>query len=347
MLFRSLNKQVNPDEFLIETTIEDTQKYEKKYRVLFLALRKPVIALASFCLCIFLVMPVLASTIYPIYQLMYLVSPATAQFFMPVQKSHVDNGIKMEVVSAYIHENIAEIYITMEDLTGNRIDGTIDLYDSYSIHRPVDSMAYCSSVGYDPETKKATFLITLEEWGNKNITGDKMTFSVREFLSYKKEYEDIPILIDLSTISIAESTQKVSAIGGGIDYENNGSIVALIPSAPMSEFTVDGIELTGVAYIDGMLHIQTAVRDPLSNDNHGFLYFKDKSGNKIDSNYIFHFIEYDDQEVRIGYSNYVFNIPQDEISNYTLFGDFYTSGMKTDGNWRVTFPLEKAVNNYQ
>ena len=85
----------------------------------------------------------------------------------------------------------------------------------------------------------------------------------------------------------------------------------------------------------------------LSNDNHGLFHLKDTTGNKIDSNYTFHFIEYDDQEVRIGYSNYVFNIPQDEISNYTLFGDFYTSGMKTDGNWRVTFPLEKAVNNYQ
>ena len=342
--YEHLNNQVNPDQDLIEITIEDTQRYEKKYRVILLALRKPIIALASFCLCIFLVMPVLAGTVNPIYQLMYLVSPATAQFFMPVEKSDEDNGIKMEVVSAYIHENIAEIYITMEDLKENRIDGTIDLYDSYSIHRPVDSIAHCSRVGYDSETKKATFLITVEEWGNKNINGDKITFSVREFLSHKKKYEDIPILIDLSEIPIAEFTQKISTRGGGYIAPGDTSafVDALIPSTPMSEFTVEGIELTGIGYIDGMLHFQTSVKDRLNNDNHGHFYLKDKAGNKIISNDSFDFVEYDDQENRIDYHNDVFDIPKDEISNYTLSGYFVISGMKTEGNWRVTFPLEKA-----
>ncbi len=342
--YKHLNKQVNPDQDLIEITIEDTQKYEKKkYRVILLALRKPMIAFASFCLCFFLVMPVLADT-EPIYRLMYLISPATAQFFKPIKKTDVDNGIKMEVVSAYIHENVAEIYITMEDLTGNRIDETIDLPESYSINRPVSSIGHCSYVGYDAETKKATFLITIQEGEGKDIAGEKITFSVSRFLSHKKTYDDIPFLIDLSTVPNAESTQKVSKRGGGYVAPGDMSafVDALIPSTPMSEFAVDGIELTGIGYIDGKLHIQTSVKDKSSNDNHGHFYLKDKAGNIINSKGGFDFIKYDDQENRIDYHNDVFDIPQDEISNYTLSGYFVISGMETKGNWKVTFPLEEA-----
>ena len=37
-------------------------------------------------------------------------------FRLPVQKSYENNSIKSEVVSAYIHNNTAEIYITMKTL---------------------------------------------------------------------------------------------------------------------------------------------------------------------------------------------------------------------------------------
>ena len=36
----------------------------------------------------------------------------------------------MEVISINIHENEAQIYITMQDLIGDRIDETTDLNDS-------------------------------------------------------------------------------------------------------------------------------------------------------------------------------------------------------------------------
>lgn len=127
----------------------------------------------------------------------------------------------MEVVSAYIHGNVAEIYITMQDLTGDRIDDTIDLYDSYSINSPFDSSASCERVGYDEKTKTATFLISITECGNQKIAGDKITFSVKEFLSHKKNYSDIKIPLDLSLVTTAKDKQKVyTAGGGGKDYKS-------------------------------------------------------------------------------------------------------------------------------
>lgn len=134
--------------------------------------------------------------------------------------------------------------------------------------------------------------------------------------------------------------------GSGTDYESyigfKNDPAALIPSDSMSTLPVDGIELTGIGYIDGKLHIQTAVKDRLDNDNHGFLYLKDEDGNVVNCNYSFYFSSQYEPSRHIDYCEYVFDISQDELSKYTLHGDFVTSGMKTEGSWRVTFPLEQT-----
>lgn len=340
--YRDLCNQIQPDEKLIDKTIRRVHNKAGGRRGG--TLRKPILALAVLCFCIFAALPVLAATVEPVYRLMYLVSPSAAQFFMPVQKSDEENGIKMEVVSAYIHGNTAQIYITLQDRIGERIDGTVDLYDSYSINRSFDSAAHCELVGYEEDSKKATFLITIWEWGNKNISGDKITFSVREFLSHKNIYEDILIPIELSSVSNADQIQTVSSTGGGGNYESRtgeDSLAALTASSPMQEFPVDGIEMTGIGFIDGKLHVQTAVKERLENDNHGFFYLKAPDGKRIDCSYNFYFIKQDDSQGRIDYCEYVFDVPQDELENYSLYGDFVTCGMKTEGNWRVTFPLKE------
>lgn len=59
----------------------------------------------------------------------------------------------MEVVSADIRGDTARIYITMQDLIGDRVDETIDLYDSYDIRLPFDGTGFCGKVGYDPNTR--------------------------------------------------------------------------------------------------------------------------------------------------------------------------------------------------
>ena len=81
-----------------------------------------------------------------------------------MQRSCEDNGIRMEVTAAYIHENTAEIYLSLEDLTGTSFDETVDLFDSYRLHTPFDCTGHCQLASYDPDTHTATFLVTLEQW---------------------------------------------------------------------------------------------------------------------------------------------------------------------------------------
>ncbi|MDE7312334.1 MAG: hypothetical protein K2N87_12060 [Eubacterium sp.] len=320
---------------------------------------KAAIALASVCVCLYAAMPVLAASSDSIYRLMYLVSPQIAQHFMPVQKSDVSNGVKMEVVSASVHGDTAQVYITMQDLEGSRIDETIDLYDSYSINLPFDCMCHCERAGYDESTKTATFLITVSQFGKKKISGDKITFTVGTFLSGKKTYEQLLIPISLADVQDAGKVQQVPLIGMGItdekwmdkmDAEWNDShrqMTAMVPQEPMQQFPLSGkdeISLTGIGYVDGMLHIQTAVTDPLETDNHGFFYLKDSSGRRIEGAYSFTFTEQNSDGVRVDYYNEVFEVSKEELAGYELYGDFFITGTKTDGDWRVTFALEDAAS---
>lgn len=345
--YRQLNMQVTPDKTLIQKTTEKTRCYEENHNSKSCLLRRSIIVFASICLCFTLTFPVLAAKSESFYQILYTISPATAQFFMPVQKSCVDNKIKMEVISAHIHEDTAEIYIILQDLTTNRVDETTDLFDSYTINRPFDSSAHCERVDYNPAEKTAIFLITIDEWGNKDIRGDKLTFTVHEFLSHKTHYDDISIPVELSTITTASNTQTISSSGGGgSDYEEflafESNPTALIPSKPLDEFAVKGMDLTGIGYIDGKLHIQTAVKNGLDNDNHGSFYLKDSKGNKTECSFSFNFTEQIHRQEQINYCEYVFNVPEEQLTGYTLHGSFVTSGMKTEGDWSVTFPLEAA-----
>lgn len=223
---------------------------------------------------------------------------------MPVRKSDECNGIRMEVVSAYIHGDTAEIYVTMQDLTENRLDDTTDLYDGYSINTPFDCSATCRRVGYDEDTRTVTFLITIEQWEEQKMEGEKITFSVRNFLSHKEEYEELPILIELTEAEEEPDIMETGITGGSgskIRTSNLGKSTAyvLVPGKADERFPLD--------------EIQFAVEKLFSNDNHGYFFLRDQKGN---------------------------DIPKEELSSYSLYGHFVISGGFEEGLWTVTFPLE-------
>lgn len=357
-----MNENISPSQELIKGILNKAYKEEVNRNKVTVRLRRPAIVLCVLMICLFTAIPVLAANVSSIYELMYLVSPSVAQSFLPVQKSSVSNGIEMEVVSAYIHGETAEIYITMKDLEGNRIDETTDLNDSYDLRIPFDNMSHCERVGYDEKTKTATFLINITGWENKKIVGDKFTFSVNEFLSQKKEYNDVLIMEDLSEVKEKLEGQNVSTHGhGDIDSgtqnvyvfgywgvnpekyisDDTESVKVLKPCKPL-QFPIEGIDFTGIGYVDGMLHVQTAVQNNLKKDNHGYFELRDKEGNVVSSTYGVGFTDDVTNNNRIDYDENIFDIPKSEIHKYSLYGYFVTSGMYTEGNWKVTFPLENA-----
>jgi hypothetical protein len=49
-----------------------------------------------------------------------------------------------------------------------------------------------------------------------------------------------------------------------------------------------------------------------------------------------------ESEGREDYIDYIFPVPQSELSQYSLYGDFVSAKTRIDGNWSITFPIEDA-----
>ena len=330
--YKSLMNNVNAPRQLVDSIMSaDNKKH------IFSLPKKPAMIFATLCFCIFIALPAAAENNADTYQLMYMISPDIARLFTPVQTACVDNGIKMEVVSIYEKDNEIQVCITMQDMAGDRIDGTIDLYDSYTINAPF-STGHCSFSEYDGETGKAMFIVSLEGLGSYLPFETPVKFSVRCFLSGKTHYENVDIPFDLHSVKTASDVIYADITGGGGTglkdrYPDYATVLA--PGAPLENFAVDGIEITGIGYIDGKLHIQTAVRNRKDNDNHGYFRLVDEAGNKILYDYSLYF----ENGTDTSYQDYVFDISQDNIGLYRLQGEFWTSGLLTEGNWSVTFKI--------
>ncbi|MGN0625722.1 MAG: hypothetical protein ACI4I8_05605 [Oscillospiraceae bacterium] len=165
------------------------------------------------------------------------------------------------------------------------------------------------------------------------------------FLSDKHVYDDIPIPVDLCAVSQNPKTQTVEVFGGDgedfekvIDLHGRGQAQAMVPGDEEASFPVKGIDLTGVGYVDGKLHVQ--MKNNPDNDNHGCFYLKDADGNRVLSRYSFSFRQTKEQKGQIRYCEEVFDVSYDDLSAYQLYGSFVTFQKRTEGGWRVTFSPE-------
>ena len=355
--YARLNSYVTPSSELVNKVknFSKTKINNKSSRILL----KPVIAIMTLII-IYCSIPVLAANVPGIYELMYLVSPSVAQYFMPIQKTCESNGIEMEVVSAYIKGDTVQVYITLKDLRDDRIDETTDLNDSYDINKAFDcTIGHCENVGYDEKTKKATFLITITNNEKKNINGEKLTFMMSNFMSHKEKWNDIKLPILTEQLENNVKTKKVWLSGFSstndkyINIYNKNEALVIEPNKDI-DFGVTDMRITGIAYFDNKLHIQICAKNNLKINNHGEIYLKDKETNeKKVSDYNFHFIlgkngndyesssdYYSHNENRRDFTEYVFDISQEDLENYAIYGDFIASSIYIEGNWKVTFSLE-------
>lgn len=342
--YRQWNETVVPPRELTDRLLGEAS--ERTGKGMRRSWRRAATAAVLLCAVLSCSMPTLAAHVEPVYQILYRLSPKTAQHFMPVQMSSEDQGIRMEVVSAYVHEDTAEIYVTMEDLESDRIDETTDLFDSYSIHRPFHAEGTCERAGYDAGSGKVSFLITLKErsdnWKAHPIHGNKVTFSVGEFLSHKAVYEDIIIPLNLAEVPKEPVTEEAELRGCGGAYEAYGigdTADVLRSNASMSLLPDDSVILTAWGYKDGMLRIQTAFGDTREHDNHGYLWLENADGKK-NAAYSLSFCSEEDPEHPVSYTEEVFDLSLEELEGCTLHGHYVISGQRTEGSWRITFPLE-------
>ena len=339
--YNAMQRDVRPDAPLLQCTRAAAQKAPARPRRL-----RPLIALAAVLVCLALTVPAFAMPALAAdpngYALLYSISPAAAQFFKPVNRSDEDNGIRLTVDSVYLHSDTVEIYVSLQDLTGDRLDETTDLFDSYRINRGFDCSATCSLAGYDAQTRTARFLISITSFDGQDIEGDKLTFSLNRLLTGKTETEGAVTGLDLAAVQAEPATQQVTRRGGsGIAAEAGGSTAetrtALVPTGTLAA-PAPGVAITAMGYVDGLLHIQVLYENILETDNHGQLWL-DNGVEKLECLGSLSFFAENGSD---SYEDYYFDVTPAQLADCTLYGSFVTADTLIEGNWEITFPLTEA-----
>ncbi len=283
--------------------------------------------------------------------LLYRIWPQAAQTLKPVSLTCESQGIRMEVVSASLDGAESLVTLTMQDLEGDRIDETMDLFDSAILQLPYDGSGTCVQTGYDPETRTASFAVYMKfDIDERPVESDKVSFHVSSFLSRKKEQTvDLTSLIE-GEITEAESV-PVPPIRGWSGSPAEGTRQAVTEQARQLQVldmknsleipVVDGVTLTGIGIVDDSLHVQIRYTDVRHTDNHGFLTLADRSGTTYEESV-------GDQEIGSvswygenydSWQEYIFDRYPEDLSQIVLQGEFTTAAPAVEGDWHVTFPL--------
>lgn len=307
--------------------------------------RRAALLCAALVLCAALALPAMADSVPAAYELLYRVSPATAQYFRSVRMSCEDQGIRMEVISAYVQEDTAQIYLTMQDLTGDRLSKDADLFDSYSIHAPSPVVANGECVDYDSATRTATFLLTMRRLDGKKIAGDKITFTLNKALGSRAEGSAAipPSEIARLTVYTTQQVPETKLRGWGGTEEDEIApaqlAAALLPQTQPYQI-YPGVELTAVGEVDGKARVQLHFTDVKNADQHGDVYWTAEDGKTIGAPVSFDFFM--DKALGDAYSEAIFDVPLSQLSACTMNAYYFVSGQVIHGSWEVTFPLENA-----
>lgn len=310
--------------------------------------KKVVIPLVASLFLIFSV-GVGAATIPSLNNLLSIVNPQIALFLQPINVSSEDKGIKMKVVGAMNDDEMAVIYVTMQDLKGNRIDETLDIYD-YSL---TDGHMFNSQiVDYDETTNTATLRIQAN--GGKELNNKKISFRINSFLSHKQTFNEVKVNANLIEVknntpqTISLDNNNISGWGGEIfkELKEQDKIQVLKPDEteiflPKIEF----MHISNLGFIGDYLHIQTKWSED-NIDDHGNFYLIDNFGDKTyTSNSSSIYFEIDKLGKTNGgnrYIEYIFDVDDLDISDLNLMGDFVSNGNYTTGNWNTTFKIQSV-----
>ena len=299
----------------------------------------------------------LAYTVPDVNDLLYRVWPWAAQKLKPVCLIAEDQEIRMEVISAQVQRNEAWVYLAMQDLNGDRLDDTVDLFDSAILQLPYDGSGTCMMTGYDAENGIASFLAYMK-FNAEHIEDGNVTFTVNRIISHKKKnIVNVSPMVDL-TRKVEVSLPDHPVNGGGYTLLTETETyrpdelfgqVPVLSEADEHISVTEGIEMDGYGTADGVFHVRIRGKDNHRTDNHCFVAMTDKDGNELPHGMIvctpegkqladIGSISWNENGDQI--TEWFFELPKEGAEGLNLIADCVTADPAIEGNWSVTFPLE-------
>ena len=217
--------------------------------------RKLVAVALAASLCLLLSITAMAALIPGFNLLLSQVSPEIARFLRPVESANIDNGLRVEVVGAMRDDDIVIVYLTIQDLTGDRI-GTRTVIDDYSI--PGGYITNQEGVSYDEETKTTTLRLTVNDVGG--MDDGEIALRISSFDPKKENTMIYYTGVDLEEIPSAVHTQPLRLMGFDGEfynqYEENGIVDILTPEMHIPISSVDNAYISNIGIVNGRLHVQ-------------------------------------------------------------------------------------------
>ena len=336
------------EKYLAENATEDRRAKKNLWRTL-----RPV-AMASLALCLILVLglPVAAKNIPGVYDVLKRHVPGLLDYMVPVQKSDSSQGIVFQVEAINLDGNAADVVVSFSDEgTGNYIHGVVDMYDSYHLKcfSGESNVGGCSFLEYDSVEDKAYFRVGLTSTTGTFYAG-RLEFSVEKLLTdCRSVQEEIPLENVLQTCNV----KTVTLNGRGCTESQNPALKKLVTSGdamdprpgqvvldiPLDKYSPETMEITAMAYMDGILRIQILRGNLEEADRHMYIYMQNEVGEEIIPDMSVMWQEEIGGET-VSMEEYYFVITKEQLDAYTLWGDGEVRAGCVNGNWSITFDLE-------
>lgn len=296
-------------------------------------------------------------------------NPSFGEIVEPVEAYCEDKGIRMEVIGAQKYGNMAIVYLSLQDISGqNRLTEQTDFRDGFSVTmnpRTPETTGQMDEAAVASVSWKQNLLYFDEETNTVyyefNITADSDTplsdpLELGSFLIYFSErgYENEPVSVSLAGLGKAKVTPlREDQIWGGMDVPDDlsGLTAALAPghyaALPHGE---EDQWISNIGIVDGKLHVQTGKifgKEFGSSDT--MLSLMAPDGGLIGCDYELVFLSDGDHRLldsRTGdyadavykYEESVFSVNTEELGSYTLCftGSVYSGA---EGHWKVTANL--------
>lgn len=289
-----------------------------------------------------------AANLTSINNLVAMLSPNIALLLKPIEMVNESDGIKMEVVAAMNDHDTAVIYVTLQDLTSNRIDETVDLYD-YSF---TGGHIFTSEiVDFEDQTNTAT--LRIQGNGAESLDKEKINFHITSFLSDKKTFD---ISADHQVLELASRSPETIQLnmdnipgGGGELFESlSQQEIIQILKPNTTEFTfpeIDFMHVSNIGMIEDRLHIQ-AKWSGNDVDSHGDIHLIDDSNHKIyPSTVNFGLNAAGQTDYGHEFTEYIFDLKDVDLKDLKLMGHFVKNGKHTSGDWNTTFNMQSVEND--
>ncbi len=276
------------------------------------------------------------------YAILYALSPAMAQSLKPVNETCEKNGVRMAVTDAGIEDNAAYFRLALTDLAGDIFDDTIDLCDSYDVKKGFDASVVggsCMLESYDADTRTAVFLTQLAPLDGTAIRPGKVTFCLWELSGHTEKWDGPVGGVDLTEVGEATDTVSMEASFFNTDAESFADrTIDCLPLGTTVTEICPGADVTGIGWIDGMLHVQIRTDQGTS----GIVYLTDAPEDGMDEGDIFDWARSPQYagDHRMICEDFIFDITPEEAAALTLCGWFMIQSDPVQGPWEVTFQLK-------